>query len=304
MCAAELSARLAQPWLKRSIPAYYYRQYFSSLIESNPVLVWSGKPGAKAEIVNSKGERIEYRMNGLGWRGPEFTPLSQPANALVFGDSFSFGTGVREAAVYSRLLEKSFSNLHVWNLAQMGYAPDQHFLLAQRWLTAFPWRFLVVQLSNNDVADVAGHIWRNPNSATGIPAAIEPPASHAWFSDFSEAWNILAFWRLHSIESALPEEELIKGLERLLFSLRQTFALAKERNVPVVILQASDWGELAYGGKISAAYQDGVRALSSEFKAPLVEMRDADLLPIPDLHWTESAHKKAAESVQLALKSL
>jgi len=302
--AAEFSARLAQSWLERSVPAYYYRQYFSALIESNPVLVWSGRPGAKAEITNSKGEKIEYRMNGLGWRGPEFTPLSQPANALVLGDSFSFGTGVREQAVYSRVLEESFSNLHVWNLAQMGYAPDQHLLLAQRWLTAFPWRFLVVQLANNDVADVAGHIWVNPNSASGIPSAIEPPASHAWFSGFSEAWNLFAFWRLHAQERALSEAELSKGLERLLFSLRHTFALAKERGVPVVILQASDWGELAYGEKISAAYQDGVRALSSEFKAPLVEMRGAELLPIPDLHWTENAHKNAAENVLLALKSL
>lgn|GEM_PF-4557484 len=300
----EAGARLAQPALVRAVPAYYYRQYFSALVESSQVLVWAGKPHASATISNSLGEKIEYRINALGWRGGDFAPLTRPTNSLVLGDSFSFGTGVKESAVYAKQLEKSFDNMNVWNLGMMGYAPDQYLLQAQRWITAFPWAFLVVQLSNNDLADVAGHGWRNLNSGTGIPAALEPSAEHFWFTGVSEAWDLLAYWNLQRSETARAEAELQGGLSRLLFSLRNILSLARERKVPVVLLQATDWGLQMYGGKTAAAYHDGVSVLASEFKAPLVETRDAELLPFPDLHWTEATHKKAAENLLVALKAI
>lgn len=304
LAALELSARVAQPLLVRAVPAYYYRQYFSTLIDSSPVLIWTGRPRATAVIKNSNGEKIDYRINALGWRGADFAPLTRATNALVLGDSISFGTGVKESSVYSVQLEKNFDNMNVWNLGMMGYAPDQYLLLAQRWITAFPWSFLLLQLSNNDLADVAGHTWHNMNSGTGIPAALEPPAEHFWFSGVSEAWDLLAYWNLQRSESARTDAELRGGMYRLLFSLKNVLNLAKERKIPVLLLQATDWGQGMYGEKIAAAYQDGVRVLSSEFKVPLVEMHDAELLPFPDLHWTEATHKKAAGKLLTALKSM
>lgn len=301
LAAAELCARLAQPLLAQTVPAYYYRQYFTALIQPSPVLIWAGRPGAKAEIANSLGKKVEYRLNQLGWRGPEFTPLTRPANGLVLGDSFSFGVGVGEDEVYTRQLEKMLPGVNVWSPAQMGYAPDQHLLLAQHWLTAFPWAFLVLQLSNNDLADVAGHQWKNIHSATGIPAALEPPESHEMFSRWSQGWNLLAYWLMARKESGTSEEKLRAGLSQLLFSLRATLSLAKERGIPVVLLQASDWGEPVYGEKMAKDYHYGVRGLAKEFSAPLVEMAGAELLPHPDLHWTEPSHRKAAEKIVTAL---
>lgn len=300
----ELAARLAQPYLARSVPAYYYAQYMRALLRESDTLIWEGVPKAQAEITNSLGKNIPYRLNQLGWRGKEFTPLNQPANALVLGDSFSFGLGVAEGERFVSLLEKSLPGISVWSPAQMGYAPDQYLLLAQRWLTAFPWAFLVVQLSGNDLVDIAGHEWLRPNSATGIPAALAPPAEHALFSEYSAAWNVAAHWWLLKKQKQLSPEALQRGLERLLFSLKQTLLLAKERNVSVVLLQASDWGEAAYGKDTAAAYHDGVRALAKEFSAPLVEMAGAELLPYPDLHWTSASHKKAAEHLLTALKAV
>jgi len=297
----EIALRLAQPTLVESVPAYYFRQYLTALMEKNPTLVWSGRPGASAEIENSEKKKIAYRMNSLGWRGKEFTLLERPVNALVFGDSFSFGTGVEESEVYSGQMEKRLKGMSVWNLGQMGYAPDQFLLLAQRWLSAFPWAFLVMQLSGNDLADVTGHEWVNLNSSTGIPAAIKPPAEHAWFTEVSEGWDALAYWRLLSKESSIPEEKLRKGLARLLFSLETIFSQAKDRNIPVVILHAGDWGEPRYGEKISRDYRDGVRNLAERFGAPLVEIQDAEILPYPDLHWTAASHEKAAEKILAAL---
>jgi hypothetical protein len=301
---SELVARMAQPALVKTIPAYYYRQYFRAFLQQDPVLLWAGKPGSQAEIANSREEKVSYRLNSLGWRGREFAPLTKGANALVLGDSFSFGIGVPEEKAYPRLMEKIFPGVNVWAFAHMSYAPDQHLLVAQRWLTAFPWAFLVVQLSNNDLLEVTEHRWERINSSSGIPAAIAPPAYYHWFSEFSEAWDALAYWRSFRQQTAMGEPELRTGLGRLLFSLEKILALAQERKVPALLVQATDWGQTIYGEKIAADYQDGVLALAKKFGAPVVQMQGTEVLPAPDAHWTENGHSKAAESLALAVRSL
>ena len=127
----ELGARLAQPWLESHVSFYYYRSILKALVLKNPELIWMGRPAAKALIRNPLGELIPYQQNSLGWRDEEFQLLRSPFNALVLGDSFSFGAGVRAEDRFSERLEKMFSGLDVWNLGVMGYAPDQELLLAQ-----------------------------------------------------------------------------------------------------------------------------------------------------------------------------
>jgi hypothetical protein len=299
----EGGARLAQPWLAARAPAYYYRQYLSALVTKSPVLVWEGKPNASAVIANPLGEKIGYRLNRLGWRDDEFVPFRKVGNALALGDSFTFGIGVAGEKRYTELLERAFLGLDVWNLGVMGYAPDQYLLLAERWLPPVPWRFLLLQLSNNDVADVAQHGWRGLNSATGIPSALEPPFSQSLVSGFSEAWNLVAYFALLRGER-LPEARLEDGLRRLLFSLRETAKLARARQVPLLVIQATDWGEPAYGAKIAREYRDGVIALAREQGFGLMEAAPEELLPPPDLHWTAAAHHHVAEKLVPAVREI
>jgi hypothetical protein len=304
LALCELGARLAQPLLVRSVPAYYYRQYRDALLRKDPMLVWSGRPGASAEIVNTRGEKISYRMNSLGWRGREFAPLTKPANALLLGDSFTFGLGVAEGSSYSRQLEKSLPGVNVWPFAHMGYAPDQHMLVAQRWLTVFPWAFLVLQFSNNDLLEVSEHEWRKIHSASGIPAVLAPPADHVWFTDRLEFWDAFFYWRRFARQKALGEGELRAGYGRLMFSLEKTLELARERGIPVILLQATDWGQSLYGEKWAADYRAGILSLAGRFGASLVEMQGVDLLPAPDAHWTEASHRLAADRLLAQLKAL
>lgn len=290
----EGSARLALPWLTRASPTYYYRQYLRALTRPDPVLVWMGKPRAEATIVNPRDERVVYRTNGLGWRDREFNPLAAGGNALVLGDSFTFGTGVSEQQRYTEHLERAFRGLEVWNLGVMGYAPDQYLLLANRWLPPVPWKLLLVQLSNNDLADVAEHVWQGVHTTSGEPAALAAPPSHAWVSPYSEAWNLVAYFGI--LQSArLSQAQLEAGLRRLLFSMRAIARLARARDVPMVVVQATDWGAPAYGERLAAAYRDGVTALAREENFILLEAGAQELLPAPDLHWTPAAHQRVGE---------
>jgi hypothetical protein len=52
--------------------------------------------------------RIEYRINGSGFRGPEITIAKPPGvyRIVCLGDSFTFGEGVREEDTYAAQLQK------------------------------------------------------------------------------------------------------------------------------------------------------------------------------------------------------
>lgn len=301
--ALEGGARLARPLLARSTPAYYYRQYLEQLVVPDPELVWKGRPNADVTIENPLGEKISYKLNALGWRDRDFNPLEKVGNALVLGDSFSFGLGVEYGKRYTDLLENGFRGLDVWNRGVMGYAPNQYLKLAERWLPPVPWKFVLVQLSNNDVADVAQHEWVNRHSSTGIPAALRPPATHGMVSQWSEAWNLATYFGVLS-NPRLSEERLQDGVDRLLFSMREIAKLANERKIPMLVLMASDWGEPAYGKKIADAYRNGMIAVAKEQGFGLAEAGPIDLLPAPDLHWSAKGHHRVAEMLVPAIRDI
>ena len=295
LAVVEIAARLAKPLLSASVPAYYDRQYLAALTSPDPVFAWVGKPGSQAAIRNPLGETIDYRLNHLGWRDKEFNPIEMPGNALVLGNSFAFGIGVREQDRFSEKLEENFRGLDVWNLGMMGYAPDQYLLQAERWLPPLPWRLAVLQLSRDDVAVVAGHGWKGIHSSTGIPAALEPPFSHSLVSGISEGWNLVAFFGLFG--GTPSTESLAEGLKRALFSVREVAHLASLRHIPLIVLQATDWGESGNGNKFAQDYREGVVALAKEENFSLMEAGTQELLPAPDRHWTSAAHRKVADAL-------
>lgn len=287
----EIGARLAQPALVARVPAYHDRPYERALVTADPVFGWSNKPGAHAVIPNALGEGIDYRLNRLGWRDKEFNPIEMPGNALLLGDSFAFGVGVREQNRFSERLEENFRGLDVWNLAVMGYAPDQQLLLAERWLPPVPWRFVLLQLSSGSLAGVAGHVWRGIHSLSGIPAAVEPPFSRSLVSGISEGWNLLVY---AALQSHPPSAQALQdGLERLLFSVSEIAKLANLRHVPMIVMQASDWGEPVYGPKVAEAYRSGVVALARAENFSLMEAGPQELFP--DGYWTAAAHRHVGD---------
>lgn len=84
------------------------------------------------------GARLTYRVNSLGFRGPE-TTRAKPAGVLrivALGDSVLFGTGVRDedvlASVLQRQLETGGLRCEVLNLGVFGYDTFEESVLFRR----------------------------------------------------------------------------------------------------------------------------------------------------------------------------
>ena len=148
----ELIVRLSLPLLRAHSPGYYYRQFFESIFVPSPKLVWIGRAGGKATIANSEGRAISYSLNSAGWRAAPLNPASP--KVLLLGDSFTFGTGVEEGERYGDELSRQFPGTVFYPAALMGYGVGQYEILSQEMLEHEPWAAVVVQLSNNDLADM------------------------------------------------------------------------------------------------------------------------------------------------------
>ena len=84
------------------------------------------------------GARLTYRINSLGFRGPE-TTRAKPAGVfriVALGDSVLFGTGVRDedvlASVLQRRLEAVGRRCEVLNLGVFGYDTFEESVLFRR----------------------------------------------------------------------------------------------------------------------------------------------------------------------------
>ncbi len=295
----ELGARLAQPWLIRHTRMYYYLKLVDSLAKPDSVLIWSGRPHVKAEIESSAGEKISYELNAVGWRDREFNPVEMLGNALVFGDSSTFGVGVPYGKRFTELLENGFHGLDVWNASMFGYAPDQDLMLAERWLPSVPWMFLLVQVSEKDLRTMVLHNWVSVSAETGIPSGIRGPKALTYFSHYSEAWNFLVFLAV-SAGGSVSKAEQENALPRFLFSLKEISKLAKWRKVPMVVL----WESGASLDPQDRAVQESVVALSKEQGFTLVELPSLEHLPYPDGAWTKGAHLKVAETLFPKVKEI
>jgi hypothetical protein len=285
----EVAARVAQPMLTSQLPPYYFRNVFAALTVADPVYGIGAKPGAHVELRNSAGAAIGYHFNHIGWRDKEFNPIEMPGNAIVFGGTYAFGLGVREQDRFTEKMEENFRGLDVWNLAMPGYAPDQALLQAERWLPPVPWKFAILQISDESLAAVAAHTWRDIHSGTGIPAAVVVPSLP---NSFSEGWNLLATFGFQGMP---PEASLEDGLKRLVFSVREIAKLSNVLHIPFIVMQASEWGPM--GAKLSGEYHDRLVELARAENFSLMEAGLQERLPMPDLHWTAVAHKKVADSL-------
>tara|TARA_S200000501_G_scaffold326219_1_gene324614 strand:+ start:1519 stop:2385 length:867 start_codon:yes stop_codon:yes gene_type:complete len=90
---------------------------------------------SEREFINDSWPEVTYELNELGYRTPSFNKLNlDKQQALVFGCSYTFGIGLQEQQIYTKYLEKGFSNtFQFWNFGCPGASND--FLTRLCWLT-------------------------------------------------------------------------------------------------------------------------------------------------------------------------
>lgn len=94
--------------------------------EYHPVLGWYHQKNKTAVHTIAKQE-IEIHTNSQGFRGTREYDLlkTTPYRIVALGDSFVFGFGVTDDAVFTAQLEKMRPDLEVINLGVAGYGVDQ-----------------------------------------------------------------------------------------------------------------------------------------------------------------------------------
>lgn len=149
--AGELSVRLLRPGLVAA-PAVAENPFW----RHDAGLGWFHRPGQTGAFGREEFSH-QVRINGMGFRDRERDlPRSGAAPAAsrvaVLGDSFTWGHGVEDAEIFTRLLEERLHGTEVWNLGVSAYSTDQELLLYRRFAPSVRPGVVMVMVSRNDYA--------------------------------------------------------------------------------------------------------------------------------------------------------
>ena len=301
---AEATSRLFRPILVQSSPSFYYLRYMQDLHERSDRLLWQLKPGAQSSIENSQKENITYEVNAFGFRGP--MEIQEGPPIFLFGDSFSFATGVSYEKSFPALLKEKLK-IPVWNFGVMGYAPDQALILWREWSKKNKPKAVILQISNNDLQDLFEHRWVASNGVeiTGtdwLPYSLQDTVQRESFSHPIALVNLIRYFQLLAQKSSPDPKKIELGLARLERVLEQfAMEVRKGQKLPLVILQASDFGAQVYGLAAASRFEQIVEGIAKKYGAiyyaPSSGLQATNFLPFPDLHWNAATHALVAEEL-------
>jgi lysophospholipase L1-like esterase len=173
-----------------------------SFHDSDPVLGWRGRPHVRLRFRRPQFD-VEIAHDGQGWRAGEPSAPAAPARRLlVLGDSFTWGWGVPQGAVYTDHLQRARPDVAVDNRGVNGFGTGQEYLLLQQALAARRADVVVVQFFFNDVADnVDGKRERRPLFRLDGDRLVPPSGTlrplngpvRRWLKDHSRAFLLLDF---------------------------------------------------------------------------------------------------------------
>ena len=119
----------------------------------DPMLGWSHTPGAEGVFTRDEFSH-HVRINGSGWRDRERT-REKPAGLVrvaVLGDSFTWGHGVEDEEIYTRVMERLQPGVEVLNFGLSGSATDQQLLILREHALAHHPDLVLAMVSRNDFA--------------------------------------------------------------------------------------------------------------------------------------------------------
>lgn len=299
---------------------------------SDPVLGWRGRPEARLRFRRPQFD-VEIAHDSAGWRLPDPPPPADPARrVLVLGDSFTWGWGVPQGAVYTDHLQRALPATAIANRGVNGFGTGQEYLLLQQELAARHYDVVVLQFFCNDLADnVEGKSGRRPlfhldgdhlMPPVGSPRPLTGPL-HQWLKDHSRAFLLLDFTtrvlgggngaaaplRPVATAPAPLDYRQIPGAEVTGRLLAAVAAAARAHRARLVILYAPHRLELtapealppvvraAHAVAQDAATQAGASWV--DLTPVLAAAREPVLFP-GDEHWTPAGHALVAGALLAA----
>ncbi|MCI0433852.1 MAG: hypothetical protein L0271_09380 [Gemmatimonadetes bacterium] len=133
----------------------------------DPELTLVPRPGVRAVHARDGTFSSTFTTNAFGLRDRE-TTLEKPAGTTriaTLGDSFAWGFGVDDNAIFPALLEESMPGVEVINLGVTAYGLHEEILYFRRLGMRFDPDIVLVALVQNDI--ISGHLQPVPAGDTG-----------------------------------------------------------------------------------------------------------------------------------------
>ena len=119
-------------------------------------LGWRGRPELDCQL-REKLFTIDISQNSLGFRDTERTLDKRPGSVRIMclGDSFTWGWGVEESAIYTRVLETALeggdTQIEVMNAGVGGYGTDQLLIYLREQALDYSPDLVLYQVARNDI---------------------------------------------------------------------------------------------------------------------------------------------------------
>ncbi len=296
----------------------------------DPELGWSHEPGATGVFARDEFSH-PVRINQAGWRDRE-RQVDKPAGTfrvVVLGDSFTWGHGVGDEEVYTRLLEGMLPGTEFLNLGLSGSDTGQQLLILEKYGLAWHPDLVLLMMSRNDfignVTDAEGSYPKpmfvlEPGGELRLTNVPVPRVStlsrlHYRLRRRSGLVNLieteLERWRRNEPEAGAPGRSYGYDLTRALLhrmhaecrSAGVTFAISfvpsnahtYPETIPRIETERTSVVE-AFANSEGIAYLDLVPAFREAARDPDTGAR-VDLHYRRDRHWNALGHRVAARAL-------
>ena len=289
----------------------------SGLYETDNYLGWKLAED-KSGNHHSKYFDVNYRTNSLGFRDKERL-LQKDQNKfriLLYGDSQVFGWGIPAEDRFSNLLEKSLSNVEIWNLAIPAYGLDQQVLLYQKdavdanvvifyvseyTLKRINYNYLYQKSKPQFVIDDSKYLKVKPPEVPGVIGSLVNGAVRWMYLPFFLEERISMFNGKpevagHVIKSVIDDKSNVTELEGRILLFAQK--LTNSRNEHMIILLNS----YSIKGKSIRDFclKNGISYLDINFN----EKKDSLILGSKDFHWNNEANEIIFRHIMPEMKQL
>ena len=119
----------------------------------DPYLGWINRPGARGKLAGPDSSLTSVSINSKGLRDREIDYEKPPGvrRAIVLGDSFAWGYGLKTEERFSNILDEMFTETQVINMGVVGYSTDQECLLFEREGVKYQPELVILLIHDTDI---------------------------------------------------------------------------------------------------------------------------------------------------------
>lgn len=277
----------------------------------DPDLFWRLTPNQKAY---TKVGHFPVRTNSMGMRSPE-VDCEKPAGTMrvmVFGDSFTFGWGVRQEETYAAQLQQLFRaalpnrSVEVWNAGCNAYNVYQEVAYLRKLVACKP-DVVVISCTFNDgmIPDVSKMTEQDRERIRKGVALKNLVRRFALYNFVVEAKGKAVYFKIRSKIIGGSWGTEVPGEEqqvRMAGVLRDAEQICRENGIKLVFLVTSG------GQKEPGPYQQCMIDVATQDGVPLVNMvarlhdSERGQYWIPDGHFNAAGHAATAQALFEQLK--